>query len=66
MDGMVLFKRWRAWQRRRDIEVLWPLYRAKQPSLLQARKIFMYRLLRDPRWIEVSKRDIWTQVKRLT
>ena len=56
---------WRAWQRRIDLEILWPICKREAPDLDHARAMFAVHAYNDSAWLCLGEEALFAAIDRL-
>jgi len=57
---------WWATQRKIDVQILWPICKAKAKTLGDARHAFMMHAITDPAWVRHYGENLWKAICELS
>lgn len=57
---------WRAYQRRLDLEILWPTCKRESPDLDHAKAAFAVHAFNDPAWVSLGQAGLMQRIDELT
>jgi hypothetical protein len=61
----LIISAWRAWQRRVDLQILWPTCKQLAPDLDHARMAFAVHALHDNAWLALGQEGLQEEIDRL-